>query len=275
MQFKKIGEAYETLKDAEKRKMYDKYGKDGPKMGGDDDILNMFFGGGMRRQASQKQAQKVKPTQKALEVTLENIYNGELLKIPHKRTRCCEKCNGKGGENVEKCKTCKGQGRVVQMYQMGPGMYQQVQKSCDKCQGQGEIIGEGGKCKSCNGKKIIEKDKIIEVPIEKGIPNSSAIKLSGEGNEIPEAMAGDLIFITQEKKHDVFTREGADLVMKKNISLLEALTGFEFKLKHLDGSEYTIYTQKGEVIADEMKKVVRGLGMPFYKDPMSHGNLII
>lgn len=63
--------------------------------------------------------------------------------------------------------------------------------------------------------------------------------------------------------------------MKKQITLLEALTGFQFQLKHLDGTEYTIYTGKGEVIADQTKKVVRGLGMPFHKDPMSHGNLII
>lgn len=68
---------------------------------------------------------------------------------------------------------------------------------------------------------------------------------------------------------------GADLSMKKSITLREALTGFDFKIKHLDGTEYTIYTGKGEVISDEMKKVVRGLGMPFHKDPMSHGNLII
>lgn len=75
--------------------MYDKYGKDGPKMGGGDDLLNMFFGGG--RRPGQKQVQKVQATKKALDVTLENIYNGDLLKIPHKRTRCCDKCGGKGG----------------------------------------------------------------------------------------------------------------------------------------------------------------------------------
>jgi DnaJ family protein A protein 2 len=68
---------------------------------------------------------------------------------------------------------------------------------------------------------------------------------------------------------------GADLYMKKDITLLDALIGFDFKIKHLDGTEYTIYTGKGEVISDEMKKVVRGLGMPFFKDAMSHGNLII
>ena len=98
---------------------------------------------------------------------------------------------------------------------MGPGMYQQVQKNCDDCKGQGEIIPEGGKCKGCNGKKILEKTKTIEVPIEKGTPGNYPITMHGEGNEIPEAMAGDLIFITQEQPHPIFTRKGADLEMKK------------------------------------------------------------
>ena len=158
---------------------------------------------------------------------------------------------------------------------MGPGMYQQVQQNCDKCKGEGEIIGEGGKCKACNGNKIVEKEKKLEVAIEKGVPNKYPIKMPGEGNEIPDAMAGDLIFVTQEKEHPVFKRVGADLFMKKEINLVEALTGFEFKLTHLDGMEYQIYTGKGEVIGDRHKKVIRGLGMPFHKDIMSHGNLIV
>jgi len=80
------------------------------------------------------------------------------------------------------CGTCKGKGRVVQMFQMGPGMYQQVQKNCDKCQGEGEIIAEGGRCKTCLGKKILTKEKVLEVPIDKGIPHGQPISLNGEGN---------------------------------------------------------------------------------------------
>ena len=115
--------------------MYDKYGKEGPQMGGGDDLLSAFFGGG--RRGGPKQQQKVQATKKALNITLEQIYNGQMVKIKHSRTRCCEECGGKGGKNIEKCKSCKGQGRVMQMYQMGPGMYQQVQKTCDKCSGEG------------------------------------------------------------------------------------------------------------------------------------------
>lgn len=107
---------------------------------------------------------------------------GGMVKVNHERTRCCEACKGKGGQNVKTCTTCKGKGRVVKMYQMGPGMYQQVQKNCDTCNGEGEIIGEGGKCKSCNGKKILNKVKALEVPVEKGAFHGHAISLSGEGN---------------------------------------------------------------------------------------------
>ncbi len=89
------------------------------------------------KKPSQKQTAKVKPTKVGLEMTLEESYNGTLKKYKHSRTRLCNDCAGKGGEGVTKCKDCKGQGQVVQMLQMGPGMYQQIQKHCDKCKGQG------------------------------------------------------------------------------------------------------------------------------------------
>jgi DnaJ-class molecular chaperone len=134
--------------------------------------MNMFFGGGGRQGPARREMQKVKPTKKALDVTLEQVYNGGVVKVTHERTRCCETCKGKGGENVKTCTACKGKGRVVQvnhilmkMYQMGPGMYQQVQKNCDPCKGEGEVISEGGKCKSCLGKKIVTKEKTVEVPV--------------------------------------------------------------------------------------------------------------
>lgn len=122
------------------------------------DIMNMFFGGG-RGGGSRgpPQKQKTKAVKKALHVTLQQCYTGELVKLPHERTRACEECQGKGGSEVKSCKPCKGKGRVMQMYQMGPGMYQQVQKACDSCKGEGEIIEEGKKCKGCQGKKILNK----------------------------------------------------------------------------------------------------------------------
>jgi DnaJ-class molecular chaperone len=77
--------------------------------------MNMFFGGG-GRPGARREMQKVKPTKKALEVTLEQVYNGATIKAPHERSRCCELCKGKGGDNVKSCGTCKGKGRVIQVF---------------------------------------------------------------------------------------------------------------------------------------------------------------
>lgn len=101
------------------------------------------------------------------------------------------------------------------------------------------------------------------------------ITLSGEGDELPDCLAGDVIFIVAIQKHPVFTRVGADLFIRKKISLLDALTGFEFTIKHLDGTFHLITLIKNEVLSDQESKIVRELGMPFFKNPMGHGNLIV
>ncbi len=79
----------------------------------------------------------------------------------------------------------------------------------------------------------------------------------------------------QEQPHASFTRKGADLYYKKTITLVQALLGFNFKLPHLDGKEYTIYSRPGEVVGDHDRKVVLGFGMPFYKEEERKGNLIV
>ena len=88
-------------------------------------------------------------------------------------------------------------------------------------------------------------------------------------------LPGDIYVRVQIKKHKVFTRKGADLVIIKNIELLEALTGVTINIEHLDGKKYTIATSPGEILSNLEFKVAKKLGMPFYKDPMSYGNLII
>jgi len=88
-------------------------------------------------------------------------------------------------------------------------------------------------------------------------------------------MAGDLHVRIKIKEHKVFTRKGADLFLEKKISLLEALTGFNFALKHLDGESITIASNPGEIISSGATKTIRDKGMPFFKDAMSYGNLFI
>ena len=88
-------------------------------------------------------------------------------------------------------------------------------------------------------------------------------------------LAGDLILVVAEKPHEVFTRKGADLFMKKQVSLVEAILGFNFELTHLDGKKYTIYSKAGDIVGDGQKKIVKGFGMPFADETEEKGNLVI
>jgi DnaJ-class molecular chaperone len=130
-------------------------------------------------------------------------------------------------------------------------------------------------CKKCKGKKVQEISLPVEVSIEPGCPTDHIIKYNGMGNEIPGAEAGDLVVKVGVKKHKQFERNGADLLMAKEITLKQALLGFSFTLKYLDGKDLVISSVPGEVIEFGAAKSVKGKGLPFYKDKMSHGNLII
>lgn len=137
------------------------------------------------------------------------------------------------------------------MMQLGPGMYSQQTARCDDCGGKGETIDPAKMCKDCKGKKIKKESKTINVEVDKGAPNGERYTKHGEGDEIPEAEAGDVIVVLEEKKHKVFKRKGADLYMDKEITLLEALTGLEFVLTHLDGRKIRIKNAPGDVIKPE------------------------
>ena len=130
-------------------------------------------------------------------------------------------------------------------------------------------------CKNCNGKKIKKESKKINVEVDKGAPNNEKYTKHGEGDEIPDAEAGDVIVVLEEKKHKTFKRKGADLFLEKEITLLEALTGLEFVLTHLDGRKIRIKNTPGEVIKPDSLFTVEGLGMPFHKRVYQHGNLVI
>jgi len=224
--FKDINNAYEILSDDQKRATYDKYGLEGLQNGGGgaggmEDIFSTFFGGGPRRQQSQG-AKKTKPVGREVVVTLEDVYNGKVVKLPLQKRICCEVCNGQGGKNVKVCPDCKGQGYKMRTQMIGPGMIQQSQAPCSKCSSEGKYYEEKDKCKTCKGERIKTVEKTLEIPIDKGTPSDKTILFAGEGNEAPGAMAGDLHVKVTIKDHPVFTRRGADLMMNKKISLLEA-----------------------------------------------------
>ena len=261
--FKEINAAYEILSDPEKRAKYDKYGLEGLEEGAGgqapDDLFSMFFGGGgSRRSAGPRRGEDVNHP---LKVSLEDLYNGKTVKLAVSRQIIV-------GES-RMCEGCDGQGVVLELRQIALGMVQQIQRRCTSCSGEGYIY-----------KKKKERE-VLEVLVEKGMKHNSKVVFRGKADEKPNMEAGNINFIIQEKEHSLFKRKGADLLITKNLSLNEALCGFEWKITHLDKREVIIKSKPGEVIKPEtldrrpFVKIVPNEGMPSHGNPFVKGNLYV
>jgi len=194
------------------------------------------------------------------------------------RNLICVTCKGTGskdGKAPAKCEGCQGSGVKVMLRQIGMGMYQQVRVHCPDCEGNGEVVNEASKCEDCAGKKVIAEQKIISVEIDKGVSEGKKICFSGEASQEPGMETGDVIFVIQETPHDTFKRSGDDLIMEKEISLIDSLTGFSFEFKHLDDRSVIIQIKAGDIIKPDDVREVPGLGMPIYTRSYDFGNLYI
>ncbi|KAG2195946.1 hypothetical protein INT47_007082 [Mucor saturninus] len=287
--FKEISHAYEILSDSEKRDAYDHYGEEGLSgQGGHGHGMNaedlfsqlfggggggMFGGGGGRRGPSGPR--RGKDMMHQLKVSLEDFYLGKTSKLALQKNVLCVKCDGKGGKEgaVQMCRGCNGQGARIMMRQMGP-MVQQFQQTCPDCNGLGEIINEKDRCKHCLGKKIMSDRKILEVHIERGMRGGQKITFSGEGDQAPGIIPGDIIIQLDEKPHPRFTRQGDDLIYEAKIDLLTALAGGQFAVPHLDDRVLMVTVIPGEAIQPNMVKVVPNEGMRMQRVD-SHGHLFI
>jgi DnaJ family protein A protein 2 len=122
---------------------------------------------------------------------------------------------------------------------------------------------------------VIKEKKVIEAQIDRGAPNGEKYIFHGEADEFPGVEAGDVVIVVQEQPHKLFKRKGADLMFEKEISLIEALTGVDFVITHLDGTKLRIKNKPGEVIKPDDIKTVDGKGMPYHKQTYKFGNLFI
>src|SRR6266480_293589 len=251
IKFKAANQAYEILYDDEKRQLYDTHGmaafdgSGGPGgMGTDlDDILNMFgMGGGMAGfggPGGPKRPRRSPNEEQKYEVSLEDLYKGKTVKFASTKNVICSKCKGTGGKEDAKpkdCATCKGQGFRQVLRQVGPMLTQETQE-CSACGGAGSVYNPKDKCKKCKGKRTTEEKKQLEIYIPRGAKEGEKIVLEGEADQVPGASEpGDIIFHLVELPHDIFQRAGADLSAKLDITLAEALLGFNrVVLEHLDG----------------------------------------
>ena len=177
-------------------------------MGGED-LFSMFFGGGGGRRRPQA-PRKGPSINHPLKVSLEDLYNGKTVKLAVNRKVIVGA--------VKECDKCNGQGAVMEIRQIGPGMITQVQRHCDACGGQG------------NQAERKTERKVLEVHVDKGMKHNQKITFANMADEIPNMEAGDINFIVQEKDHELFKRKGADLLITKELTLNQALCGFAVSL---------------------------------------------
>ncbi|KAL2916545.1 Type I HSP40 co-chaperone [Polyrhizophydium stewartii] len=283
--FKDISHAYEVLSDSQKRSIYDQYGEEG--LSGDgpgghgmspEDLFSQLFGGGMFGGGRGRPSgpRKGKDMAHSLKVSLEDLYKGKTSKLALQKQVLCGTCEGRGGKEgaTKTCTGCNGRGVRIVMRQLGP-MIQQMQQTCPECNGEGEIIRDKDRCKDCKGKKVSTERKILEVFIDKGMQDGQKITFTGEGDQAPGIIPGDIIIVVEEKPHPRFKRKGSDLYYEAKIDLLTALAGGQFAIPHLDDRVLLVTILPGEVIKPGETKVVLNEGMPTFKRPYDKGALFV
>ena len=281
--FREAAEAYEVLRDPEKRQIYDRFGHEGLEgrgfrgfSGFEDifssfgDIFEDFFGFGTRRGRRPRNRQG-NSLRYDLEITLEDAFHGKEHEIVFDKLETCQTCQGSGvspGSKPQTCSTCQGRGQVIR----SQGFFQ-ISTTCPACQGHGEIITNP--CADCKGQGKVRVEKRITVKIPAGVDTGSQLRLRGEG-EVGEygGPPGDLFVIIRVKEHGFFAREGDNLLCQIPISFVQAALGDTVMIPVLGAEgnrEVKIAhgTQPGDVLR------VPGEGMPSLRGRDKRGDLYV
>merc|ERR1711991_686438 len=188
----------------------------------------------------------------------------------------CRQCGGSGAENpddVQQCPVCSGSGVKIVTKRLGPGFVQQMQTTCDKCGGKGQIVSST--CPVCKGKKVVNGENELFITIERGMPDGHKMVFHGEADQGPEINPGDVVFAIRTAPHPQFRRDAnqVDLHYIMHITLLEALVGFEKEVTHLDGHAVTV--KRSKVTRPRQVVKIKAEGMPRHEYPSEFGDLYV
>ena len=265
--FKEVNEAYETLSDSQKRKMYDQFGPDGPQgFGGGQgpfgqggyysytgsgfdgfsdfgdlgDIFSSFFGGGFggKTRRPTNGPKKGADLNLHMDITFEESFLGVEKQVIINRNEECTICHGTGakpGTNPMKCPECNGTGQIRQVQKTILGQMQTT-RTCSTCHGTGEVIKEP--CDNCRGKGTVRKQPKIKVKIPAGIDNGQTVVLRGEGEPGQKGgPKGDLYITVGVKKHSIYSRKGNNVLCDIPVTITQATLGAELEIPMCDGSK--------------------------------------
>lgn len=279
--FKSLNEAYDCLKDPQKRAAYDRFGhaafQQGMNGGGNgggagfsdfSDIFETIFGGGFSGGGHQ-QAQRGADLRYDLEISLEDAFHGRETTIRIDVAALCESCDGSGAEPgtaAETCPTCAGHGKV--RAQQG---FFVIERTCPSCHGAGQRIKSP--CRTCRGEGRVDKERALDVTIPPGVDEGTRIRLSGQGEAGPRgAPAGDLYIFLHVRQHAIFEREGTNLFCRVPISFTLAALGGTINVPSLDGEDHEIRIPSGIQSGKQLRQ--RAAGMPVLNG-RGRGDLVI
>ena len=277
--FKEANEAYEVLKDAEKKAAYDRYGhaafeggmgggRQGGGFGGGNgdfssafsDVFDDLFGdfmGGQRGGGGRTRASRGSDLRYNLRVTLEEAFAGSQKTINVPTSVNCDTCTGTGadgGAEPATCPTCSGMGKV--RAQQG---FFTVERTCPTCSGIGQIIKNP--CKACGGAGRTEKERSLSVNIPAGVETGTRIRLAGEGEAgMRGGPTGDLYIFIEVAEHEIFERDGQSLFCRVPVSMTSAALGGDIEVPTIDGGRSRVKIPGGSQSGRQMR--LRGKGMP-------------
>jgi molecular chaperone DnaJ len=271
--FKEIGEAYETLKDPQKRAAYDRFGHaafeqggaggfggGGAAAGGFSDIFEDIFGemmGGGRQRRSSGGRERGADLRYNMEISLEEAFHGKTAQIRVPTSIQCDNCKGSGakpGTQPSTCGTCSGTGRV----RAAQGFFS-IERTCPTCHGRGQTINDP--CQKCAGQGRVTEERALSVNIPAGIEDGTRIRLAGEGEAgLRSGPSGDLYIFLSVKPHEFFQRDGADLYCSVPISMTTAALGGQFDVVTLDGTKTRVKVPEGTQSGKQFR--LKSKGMP-------------